>query len=224
VPERARGTINVLAAQRELADNVTVRRVATAAVVVLAIAQACGDPSSTQIAAPSSEATATMTISSSTMSPPTTTAVGASSTPASPPSSTQVATESIVTNLGVVSFALPADVGPDPMPMSALPDFVVGYDKWFVECCYLKIAVQNLDPPFPERERIDGFESHNMDWTIYDTGPRDGTTVVATATQDAVTVLVSAQARFPEEAAEGAAQRVAEQVARSVVVSDSTSP
>jgi hypothetical protein len=137
------------------------------------------------------------------------------------PSTTQVTTDSIVSDLGVVSFVLPADVGPDPMPMPAMPDFVVGYGKWFVECCYLKIALQNLDPPIPEQERITDFESNGMTWTVYDTGPRDGTTIMAKATNGAITVLVGAQVRFPDEAAHGAARTVVEHVARSVVVTDS---
>ena len=155
--------------------------------------------------------------------PPSTTVEVAASTlsPTVVPSSTQLATESIVSDLGVVSFVLPADVGPDPMAMSAMPDFVVGYGKWFVECCYLKIALQNLDPPFMEQERIGEFESNNMHWTVYDTGPRDGTTIFAKATEGAVTVLVSAQVRVPDETPGGSAHSVVEQVARSVVVTDS---
>ena len=137
------------------------------------------------------------------------------------PSTTQVAADSIVSDLGVVSFVLPADVGPDPMTMSAMPDFVVGYGKWFVDCCYLKIALQNLDPPMPPQEGINDFESNGMAWTVYDTGPRDGTIITAKATNDAITILVSAQVRFPDGAADGAAQTVVEQVARSVVVSGS---
>ena len=139
------------------------------------------------------------------------------------PSTTQADVETIDSDLGPVSFVLPDDVSPDPLPMPALPDFVVGYAKWFVDCCYLKIAVQNIDPPMPDEERIGAFDSSGMAWTVYDTGPRDGTVITAKATNGPITVLVGAQVRFPDRASEGSAQRVVEQVARSLVVTDSYS-
>ena len=155
----------------------------------------------------------------------TTTALVAASTtaPILVPSTTQADVETIESDLGQVSFVLPEDVGPDPLPMPALPDFVVGYGKWFVDCCYLKIALQNIDPPMPDEERIGDFESNGMTWILYDSGPRDGTVITAKATSGAITVLVGAQVRFPDKASAGLAQRVVEQVARSLVVTGSYS-
>lgn len=154
---------------------------------------------------------------------------GSTFTPNDPGSSsaTEAATpdvaETIVSDLGLVSFVLPDDVGPYPFPPPALPEFVVGYGRWLVDCCYVSIALQNLDPPMPDDERISDFETNGLTWSLYDSGPRDGTQITAKATSGALTVLVSAQARFPTEAPEGPAQRVVERVARSLAVADAIS-
>lgn len=131
--------------------------------------------------------------------------------------------ETIESDLGLVSFVLPDDVGPYPFPPPVLPEFVVGYGRWLVDCCYLNIALQNLDPPMPDEERISDFETNGLTWSLYDSGPRDGTEITAKATSGALTVLVSAQVRFPDEVPGGAAQRVVEQVALSLAVADAIS-
>jgi hypothetical protein len=131
--------------------------------------------------------------------------------------------ETIESDLGLVSFVLPDDVGPYPFSSPALPEFVVGYGRWLVDCCYLTIALQNLDPPIPDEERISDFERNGLTWSLYDSGPRDGTEIIAKASTGALTVLVSAQVRFPDEAPERVAQRVVEQVARSLAVADAHS-
>lgn len=103
------------------------------------------------------------------------------------------------------------------MPVT-LPSFVIGYAKWFTACCYLKIAVQNIDPPMQPETALWTFTAGGMEWTVYDVGPLDGTTVTAKATGALGTVLVGAQVRFPQANPDpGAAQRVVEAVARTIV-------
>jgi hypothetical protein len=184
--------------------------VVIAAVVVLA---SCGDrPESVAPGTQSAPDTSTSTV-----------LAAGTTAPILVPSTTEADVETIESDLGLVSFVLPDDVGPDPLPMPALPDFVVGYAKWFVDCCFLKIALQSIDPPMPDQERIGEFDSGDMAWTVYDTGPRDGTVIAAKATNGPLTVLVGAQVRFPDSASDGSAQHVVEQVARSLVVTDSYS-
>lgn len=136
---------------------------------------------------------------------------GSTFTPDDPGSSTAdietlTPVETIESDLGLVSFVLPDDVGPYPEPTRALPDFVVGYGRWLVDCCFLSIVLQNLDPPFPDEEQSNDFESNELTWSLYDSGPRDGTEITAKTTTGALTVLVSAQVHFPAETPEGAAQ------------------
>lgn len=51
-------------------------------------------------------------------------------------------------------YVLPADAAVDPLPMPSLPAFVIGYAKWFTDCCFLKITIQNVDPPMPQEETV----------------------------------------------------------------------
>lgn len=191
-----------------LSRSIAMRRVVvTAALISVA---SCGDrrESVALVTEPASDASTTTAV-----------VVASTTTPTLVPSTAHVDVETIDSDLGTVSFVLPDDVGPDPLPMPALPDFVVGYGKWFVDCCYLKIALQNVDPPMLDEERIGDFDANGVAWTVYDTGPRDGTMITVKATSGAITVLVGAQVRFPDKASEGEAQSVVEQVARSLVVS-----
>lgn len=190
-------------------------RVPVVAVLAVAMATACGETTaelgSTVAITPSEAPLSTEVISTSTTPAP--------ARATAPPS---FGADTIESDLGSISFALPQDVGPDPLPMPALPDYVVGYGKWFVDCCFLKIAVQDFDPPVPDEERIGTFESNGLTWTVYDSGPRDGTQIMSKATTGALTVLVGAQERHPGAASDGSAQRTVEQVARSVVAVPST--
>jgi hypothetical protein len=138
------------------------------------------------------------------------------------PTSTTRATneQMIITEQGVISYSLPDGTTADPHPMPNLPDFVVGYAKWFVDCCYMKIAIEHIYPPFPDAERISTptFESGGLQWSLDDTGPRNGSIIEATATAGELTIILGAQDRFPGIGSELAPKQLTEELARTVHV------
>lgn len=129
------------------------------------------------------------------------------------------AKQSIEVDKGTIQYELPLDATVDPRSLPSLPEFVIGYQTWFTNCCFLNIVIQSLNPPMPPDEAIGAFTSGGMNWTIYDTGPRDGTQIIARATGVLGTVLVGTQVRFPQDNDDpDAARHVAETVARSVAL------
>jgi len=149
---------------------------------------------------------------------PSTTRPELNSTPA-----TSAAPEPIRTvdsQLGTASFSLPDAAEPDPRTTPATPDFVVGQSRWLADCCTIGIVLQNVDPPIPDDERIGQIDSNDLAWTVYDIGPRDGTTIMAKATKGQVTVLVSAQKRFIDDTPVSSVRDTVELIARSLTVND----
>lgn len=67
-------------------------------------------------------------------------------------------------------------------------------------------------------EMTDNFEANGIQWELYDTGPQDGTLIIARGTAKPITVLVTAQGPLDNSAAGLSTQTVVAQVARSVVV------
>lgn len=125
----------------------------------------------------------------------------------------------IESELGRVSYTLPLASTADPRPEEPLPEFVVGSARWIVpDCCLLIVVLQNLEPPMAAWEKTDNFEANGIQWELYDTGPRDGTLLIARGTANPITVLVTAQGPLGNSAAGLSTQTVVAQVARSVVV------
>ena len=131
--------------------------------------------------------------------------------------------QSIEMESGSLHYVLPSDAAADPLPMPSLPAFVIGYAKWFTDCCFVKITVQNFGPPMPPEEAVGMFWSEGMEWRVYDSGPRDGTQMQAAATGELGTVLIGAQVRFPQQNQDPAVARIlVEALARTVSTSTST--
>jgi hypothetical protein len=118
--------------------------------------------------------------------------------------------------LGTASFILPDAAEPDPRTTPATPDFVIGQSRWLADCCTIGVVLQNLDPPIPDDERLGQIDSNDLAWTVYDIGPRDGTTIMAKATKGQVTVLVSAQKRFIDDTPVSRVRDTVELIARSL--------
>ena len=154
------------------------------------------------------------TVAVSTTIPVSTTTVVADTTG---PASEIVAEQSIDLETGTLHYTVPSDAAVDPRPMPTLPPFVIGYSRWTTDCCQLKITVQDVNPPMPPDEVVGTFTSGGMQWTIYDTGPRDGTEALAMTTGPLGTIIVGTQARFPQSNGDPTAARtLAETVARTV--------
>ena len=128
-------------------------------------------------------------------------------------------TQSIGMEHGMLGYVVPADAVTDPTAQGTLPPFVIGYARWLTDCCLLRLAVQNIDPPMPDEEAAATFTANGLEWTVYDSGPRDGTQMVAKATNALGTVLISAQAGLSQQNTDpGVAQRLVEQVAKTTVL------
>ncbi len=125
----------------------------------------------------------------------------------------------IESELGRVSYTLPPGSSADPRPENSAPEFVVGSARWIVpDCCTLIVVLQNLEPPMATWEMTDSFEANGIQWELYDTGPRDGTQLIARGTAKPITVLVTAQGPLGDSTAGLSTQTIVTQVARSVVV------
>lgn len=132
------------------------------------------------------------------------------------------ADETIDSELGRVSYTLPLGSFADPRPEYPPPDFVVGSAHWIVpECCVLVVTLQNLEPPMPDWQISDSIEANGIGWKLYDSGPEDGTSIIAKGTAGPITVLVAVQA-LPGELTGPSMLTVAGTVVRSVIVAPST--
>jgi hypothetical protein len=120
--------------------------------------------------------------------------------------------------LGRVSYLLPAGSWADPQDVGQIDDLVLAHAWWIVPgCCYLKLTLQDFAPPRPPEEHVGQFESNGIAWDLYDIGPRDRSTVVASTTVNGLTISVGAQGESGVSTDPSPSQ-VAESVARSVVV------
>ena len=132
------------------------------------------------------------TASSTTELDPTTTTASERTSTTSLVRTGEVATIDSGTGSGLCT--LPLGSFTDPRPETPSPDFVVGSARWIVpDCCNLIVTLQNLEPPMPDWEMTDSFEANGIQWTLYDSGPRDGTLIMARGTAGPITVLVTAQ-------------------------------
>ncbi|MFN8022083.1 MAG: hypothetical protein U0Q03_11200 [Acidimicrobiales bacterium] len=203
-------------------------RSAVALLLVLVIAACGSDTTGSQpieSTAPSMEPVTTALPSVSTESATT------SASPQAEPDPTTTATLApageaavIESELGRVSYTLPLASTADPRPEEPLPEFVVGAARWIVpDCCLLIVVLQNLEPPMAAWEMTDNFEANGIQWELYDTGPQDGTLIIARGTAKPITVLVTAQGPLGNSAAGLSPQTVVAQVARTVVVDPITS-
>ncbi len=128
-------------------------------------------------------------------------------------------TQAIEMEHGMLSYVVPADAVTDPTAQGTLPPFVIGYARWVTDCCLLRLAVENIDPPMPDEEAIATFTANGLEWAVYDSGPRDGTQMIGKATNALGTVLISAQVGPSQRNTDpGVAQRLVEQVARTAVL------
>lgn len=164
---------------------------------------ACGGPTVAETASPAgSSGVSTASVR------PTTTAV----TEASAPSPSVPAANSVELGSGTLRYIVPLDASIDPSRWPNVPAEVIGYAYWLTDCCLLKVVVESIDPPRPANEVVETFSAGGLDWTVYDSGPRDGTAMIAQATGGFGTVLISAQSSSPT-------QGVQPSDARDVVVS-----
>ncbi len=119
----------------------------------------------------------------------------------------------------MLGYVVPADAVTDPTSQGTLPSFVIGYARWRTDCCLLRLAVENIDPPMPDDEATATFTANGLEWTVYDSGPRDGTQMIAKATNALGTVLISAQAGASQQKTDpGVARRLVEQVAKTAIL------
>lgn len=93
--------------------------------------------------------------------------------------------------LGPVNFSLPVEAV-NRTQASNVPDFVIATHTWSVsDKGKISVAIQNVVPLFPDRERVSEFDVNGLHWRVYDTGPDP----VAYAVLDGTTaVLVGGQA------------------------------
>jgi hypothetical protein len=97
--------------------------------------------------------------------------------------------------VGPISVVVPEQAADDPRDLGSWPPFVVDVHRWIVaNCCLLAVVVQSEAPLFPDEERRETFDHRGVKWTVYDTGPRDGTNLTAVASFDKAWVLIGAQA------------------------------
>jgi hypothetical protein len=128
-------------------------------------------------------------------------------------------TQAIEMEQGMLGYVVPADAVTDPTAQGTLPTFVIGYARWVTDCCLLRLAVENIDPPMPDEDATATFTANGLEWTVYDSGPRDGTQMIGKATNALGTVLISAQVGLSQHNADpDAAHRLVEQVARTAVL------
>jgi hypothetical protein len=116
--------------------------------------------------------------------------------------------------VGLLDFELPTTAVRDPRAAGAQPRFVLDYERWIVPGRNsLMIAIQDIEPKFPADEAFSTFESNGLVWSVFGTGPQDGTTITAVTSVEGHWVLVSAQAWVAGDRTQSGA--VVEQVARS---------
>lgn len=143
---------------------------------------------------------------------------------AAPPTTAEMESAELASPLGRASYVLPAGSWADPQDVGQIDDLVLAHAWWIVpDCCYLKLTLQDFAPPRPPEEHVGQFESNGMQWNLYDIGPRDLSTVVASATVNGLTISVGAQGQSGASTDPSPTQ-IAESVARSVVVSEHRTP
>ena len=125
----------------------------------------------------------------------------------------------IASELGVVTYQVPVGTVNEVRAAPTLPDYVVGYDQWIVtDCCQLKVTLESLQPPMLDDELVDTFTTNGLTWKVYDTGPRDGTQIIAITTSGPLSVLVGVQKGFSDQPINSSATEVATSVAQTVVM------
>ena len=152
---------------------------------------ACGEPTTAETASPAAGSSG---VSATSAGPPTTTI-----TETSAPSPSVPAANSVELGSGTLRYIVPLDASVDPSRWPNVPAEVIGYAWWLTDCCLLKVIVESIDPPRPANEVVETFSAGGLDWTIYDSGPRDGTAMDAQATGDFGTVIISAQSSSPQQ-------------------------
>lgn len=170
---------------------------------------ACGEPTTAETGSP---ATGSSEASVASARPLTTTV-----TETSAPSPSVPVANSVKLGSGTLRYIVPLDASVDPSPWSNVPAEVIGYAYWLTDCCLLKVVIESIDPPRPANEVVETFSAGGLDWTVYDSGPRDGTSMDAQATGDFGTVIVSAQSSSPQQGSQqGDARDVVVSLARTV--------
>ncbi len=127
-----------------------------------------------------------------------------------PPSSAEAppTERSMTTEIGTVSYSLPETASPDPIRPPPVPDFGLGSEQWIIpDCCRLIVALQKVEPLMPETQMISQQEVNGIIWKTYDTGPEDGSQITAVGINGPLSVLVSTQTAFGDQA--GAAASLA---------------
>ncbi len=108
-------------------------------------------------------------------------------------------TASVVVDATRVSFVLPEGAKPDPtLPP---PDVTVTVRQgWYASaCCKIVFAAQKVEPLYPAEELISVVESGGLTWSMYDTGPRDLSTIDAVArTVDGTWLAIIVQRFAPD--------------------------
>ena len=162
------------------------------AVTTLAICAACG-ASEVQLLEPES-AGDVLPVESVGVQP---TAASEPASTASPPPTTAPAGESRVISAEGVSLTLVphASTEVDPYGQPTPPDFVLAEERWFVpDCCRSAVVMQNVGPKFPDEDLVEVQTVDQIEWRIYDIGPRDGSVLSAVAAFGEVHVAVSIEA------------------------------
>ena len=156
---------------------------------------ACGDPTTAETARPAGSSGA-----SAASAGPTTTTVAGTTAPAPSVS----AAKSVELGSGTLQYIVPLNASVDPSQWPNVPAEVVGYAYWRTDCCLLKVVVESINPPRPASEVVETFSVGGLEWTVYDSGPRDGTAMIAQATGDFGTAIISAQSSSREQGASAA--------------------
>lgn len=156
------------------------------AISVVLLAAACGEPDSVGNA---NRATTATSVDISAAAVTTSPAVGIDATTAvvEPPAWRPE-------RVGPITVAVPEQATDDLRDLGSSPPFVVDVHRWIIaDCCLLAVVVQSEAPLFPDDERRETFDAPGVTWTMYDTGPRDGTSLTAVAGIEGTWVLVGAQ-------------------------------
>ena len=169
---------------------------------------ACGEPRTVETASPAGSSGV-----SAASAGPTTSTV----TETIAPSPSVPSAKSVELGSGALRYIVPLDASVDPSRWPNVPAEVIGYAYWLTDCCLLKVVVESIDPPRPPNEVVETFSAGGLDWTVYDSGPRDGTAMVAQATGGFGTVIISAQSSSPQQGSQqGDARDVVVSLARTV--------
>ena len=159
---------------------------------------ACGEPTTAETASSAESSGA-----SAASARPTTTIV----TETSAPAPWVAAAKSVELGSGTLRYVVPLDASVDPARWPNVPAEVIGYAYWLTDCCLLKVVVEAIDPPRSANEVVETFSAGDLRWTVYDSGPRDGTAMIAQATGDFGTVLISAQSSSPQQGSQPSGAR-----------------